>query len=64
MYQLTEEFRQQQLEDLRKSHGKTDSEIIALAEADRWPLEPGADHHVWLILLGRGDLIGADGGNS
>jgi hypothetical protein len=46
---------EEHLQRLRDQWGKTDEEMMALATAG---LAHGADHHLWLILLGRGDLIG------
>lgn len=43
------------LEGLRAHHQLTDAEVLERAE--RGTLPQDADHHAWLILLGRGDLI-------
>jgi hypothetical protein len=53
---LTTEESQSRLEALREWAGKSDAEIIELAEAHHLPSEP--EYGEWLILLGRGDLIG------
>lgn len=45
------------LESLRQGTGLTDEQIIERATAGTLPLDPV--HAEWLILLGRGDLIGA-----
>lgn len=52
--QLDEKAR---LESLRQGTGLTDEQVIAQASAGTLPLDP--IYAEWLILLGRGDLIGA-----
>ncbi len=47
------------LADLRRAYGKTDAEVIALAESRTTPLEPHFAE--WLVLLNRGDLIPSGG---
>jgi hypothetical protein len=53
---LTTEESQSRLETLREWAGRSDTEIIELAKAHQLPSEP--EYGEWLILLGRGDLIG------
>lgn len=43
------------LDQLRRRYGTTDDEV--LERAKRGELPQDADHHAWLILLGRADLI-------
>jgi hypothetical protein len=52
---LTEPETQQRLESLRQFTGKTDAEIISLAETGQLPTDP--EYGEWLILLGKGDWI-------
>lgn len=40
---------------LRDRYGEADAEVVAMAE--RGELPQTVDHHAWLVLLGRGDLI-------
>ena len=40
---------------LRARHEMSDAEVLSLAE--KGEMASDADHHAWLILLGRGDLI-------
>jgi hypothetical protein len=47
---------EERLQTLREQTGKSDSQIIQLAEDDKLSLDP--EYGEWLILLGRGDLIG------
>lgn len=52
---LTEAESQQRLEALQQSTGKTDAEVIHLAETGQLPTDP--EYGEWLVLLGRGDLL-------
>lgn len=52
---LTEAESQQRLEALRQSTGKTDAEVIDLAETGQLPTDP--EYGEWLVLLGKGDLL-------
>lgn len=52
---LTTEGRQARLIALREWSGKSDAEVIALAEAHKLPADP--EYGEWLILLEREDLI-------
>jgi hypothetical protein len=52
---LTEAESQQRLAALQQSTGKTDAEVICLAETDQLPRDP--EYGEWLVLLGRGDLL-------
>jgi hypothetical protein len=52
---LTEAESQQRLEALQQFTGKTDADIIHLAEAGQLPTDP--EYGEWLVLLGRGDLL-------
>ncbi|NJM44870.1 MAG: ABC transporter permease [Alkalinema sp. RU_4_3] len=52
---LTVEEQEDRLVGLRSWAGKTDDEIIALAESHQ--LSPEPEYGEWLVLLGRGDLI-------
>lgn len=52
---LTEAESQQRLEDLQQFTGKTDLEVIRLAETGQLPTDP--EYGEWLVLLGRGDLL-------
>jgi hypothetical protein len=52
---LTEAESQQRLEALQQFTGKTDAEIIRLAETGQLPRDP--EYGEWLVLLGRGDLL-------
>jgi hypothetical protein len=52
---LTTEERQARLSALREWSGKSDSEVIALAELHKLPSDP--EYGEWLILLEREDLI-------
>ncbi len=52
---LTPEERQVRLSALREWSGKTDLEVIVLAEAHKLPADP--EYGEWLILLEREDLI-------
>jgi hypothetical protein len=52
---LTEAESQQRLEALQQFTGKTDVEVIRLAEAGQLPRDP--EYGEWLVLLGRGDLL-------
>jgi hypothetical protein len=52
---LTEAEIQQRLEDLQKATGKTDAEVIHLAETGQLPSDP--EYGEWLILLNKGDWI-------
>ncbi len=56
---MTKEERESQLAALRATWEQTDQEIIELATSGL--LQQDADHHFWLVLLGRTDLIGAKG---
>jgi hypothetical protein len=53
---LTEAESQQRLEALQQFAGKTHEEVIRLAETGQLPTDP--EYGEWLILLGRGDLLG------
>jgi hypothetical protein len=53
---LTELEREQRLEVLQLSLGKTNDEIIHLAESGE--LTPDPVYGEWLVLLNRGDLVG------
>jgi hypothetical protein len=53
---LTEADRQQRLEILQTWLGKTNHEVIRLAEIGELPSDPS--YGEWLILLDRGDLVG------
>jgi hypothetical protein len=52
---LTEDERQQRLTSLQAWAGKTNDEIIQLAESNQLPADPV--YGEWLVLLDRGDLI-------
>lgn len=52
---LTEAESQQRLEALQQFTGKTDAEVIRLAEIGQLPTDP--EYGEWLVLLGRGDLL-------
>jgi hypothetical protein len=52
---LTEAESQQRLEALQQFTGKTDLEVIRLAETGQLPTDP--EYGEWLVLLGRGDLL-------
>jgi hypothetical protein len=52
---LTEAESQQRLEALQRFTGKTDTEVIHLAETGQLPTDP--EYGEWLVLLGRGDLL-------
>jgi hypothetical protein len=52
---LTEAESQQRLEALQQFTGKTDVDVIRLAEAGQLPRDP--EYGEWLVLLGRGDLL-------
>lgn len=52
---LTEAESQQRLEALQQSTGKTDAEVIHLAETGQLPTDP--EYGEWLVLLGKGDLL-------
>jgi hypothetical protein len=53
---LTESEREQRLEVLQLSLGKTNDEVIHLAESGE--LTPDPVYGEWLVLLNRGDLVG------
>ncbi len=53
---LTEIERQQRLQILQDWLGKTNLEVIHLAETGELPSDP--TYGEWLVLLGRGDLVG------
>ena len=52
---LTKAESQQRLEALQEFTGKTDTEVIHLAETGQLPTDP--EYGEWLVLLGRGDLL-------
>jgi hypothetical protein len=52
---LNVDEQEERLVDLRSWSGKTDDEIITLAESHQ--LSPEPEYGEWLVLLGRGDLI-------
>jgi hypothetical protein len=52
---LTVDEQEDRLVDLRSWSGKTDDEIITLAQCNQ--LSPEPEYGEWLVLLGRGDLI-------
>jgi hypothetical protein len=52
---LTEAESQQRLKALQQFTGKTDVEVIRLAETGQLPTSP--EYGEWLVLLGRGDLL-------
>jgi hypothetical protein len=52
---LTEAESQQRLAALQQYTGKTDAEVIRLAETGQLPTDP--EYGEWLVLLGRGDLL-------
>lgn len=52
---LTDEEREQLLLRLRTKHRMSDAEVVARAAAGDAPAEP--DVALWLVLLGRGDLV-------
>jgi hypothetical protein len=52
---LTEAESQQRLAALQQFTGKTDVEVIRLAEIGQLPTDP--EYGEWLVLLGRGDLL-------
>lgn len=52
---LTIEEREVRLSALREWSGRSDSEVIALAEAHQLPPDP--EYGEWLVLLERGDLL-------
>jgi hypothetical protein len=52
---LTEAEIQQRLEDLHELTGKTDAEVIQLAETGQLPPDP--EYGEWLVLLNKGDWI-------
>jgi hypothetical protein len=51
---MTKEQTEEHLAPLRTHYGMSDQDMIALAEQGK---AHKADHHAWLVLLGRGDLI-------
>jgi hypothetical protein len=53
---LSDEEREERLEALREWSGKSDSEVVDLAENRALPLDP--QYAEWLVLLGRGGLLG------
>lgn len=53
---LTPEERARRLERLRARYGLDDAQLIARAEQGRAPPDPEVG--AWLLLIGRGDLIG------
>jgi hypothetical protein len=52
---LTTEERNERLSALREWSGRSDSEVIELAEARQLPPDP--EYGEWLVLLDRGDLL-------
>jgi hypothetical protein len=52
---LTEAESELRLEALRQFTGKSDAEVIRLAEARQLPTDP--EYGEWLVLLGKGDLL-------
>jgi hypothetical protein len=52
---LTEAESQKRRADLQEITGKTDAEVIGLAETGQLPNDP--EYGEWLVLLGRGDLL-------
>jgi hypothetical protein len=52
---LTEEEGEKRLDALREWLGKSDDEVIALAESHMLPRDP--EYGEWLILLNRGELL-------
>jgi hypothetical protein len=52
---LTEAESQQRLKALRQFTGKSDAEVIRLAESRQLPTDP--EYGEWLVLLGKGDLL-------
>jgi hypothetical protein len=52
---LTEVESQQRLKALQQFTGKTNIEVIRLAEIGQLPTDP--EYGEWLVLLGRGDLL-------
>ncbi|MDY7012922.1 MAG: ABC transporter permease [Cyanobacteriota bacterium] len=52
---MTQQEREIRLSALREWFGKSDLEIIAMAESSQLP--PAPEYGEWLILLNRGDLI-------
>jgi hypothetical protein len=52
---LTKAEIQQRLEDLQTATGKTDAEVIQLAETGQLPPDP--EYGEWLVLLNKGDWI-------
>lgn len=54
--ELTESEREARLTELRSWAGRTDADVIGLAERGQLPVEP--EYAEWLVLLRRGDLLG------
>lgn len=52
---LTEEERERRLTALREWSGKSDDEVISMAESQVLPRDP--EYGEWLILLNRGELL-------
>jgi hypothetical protein len=52
---LTDEEKERRLVALRAWSGLSDAEMLAAVERGEIRLEP--EHAVWLVLLGRGDLL-------
>lgn len=53
---LSDEAREARLAALREWSGKSDTEVVELAERRALPLDP--QYAEWLVLLGRGGLLG------
>jgi hypothetical protein len=49
--------REARLQSLREATGRTDAQVVELAEQGQLPADP--IYAEWIALLGRGDLIGA-----
>jgi hypothetical protein len=52
---MTEAQVEEHLRAYRSRYGKSDEEVVRLAEAGTLPTEP--EYYAWLVLLGRGDLV-------
>jgi hypothetical protein len=53
---LSPEEKEERLKALREWSGRSDRDVIELAEQGELPVDP--EYAEWLVLLGRGDLLG------
>ena len=53
---LSDEEREERLKALRAWSGKSDADVVDLARRRALPLDP--EYAEWLVLLGRGELLG------